>query len=124
MGQVHRLAAVESALVDSESIRVLRQSLGEAKYDEVLDESLIQITRCLSLIESALRREDLPAIYRHCLVIVGSAEQIGLVGVAWVARDLMNCLRIGNSTAIHAVTARLIRMAEDSLFSPGGLTAR
>ncbi len=122
MGQVYKLAAVETALIDSESVRVLRQSLGEARCDEILEDSVFQIADKLSLVEKALNAEDLPEIYRHCLGLVGTAEQIGMVGVSYVARDLMNCVKVGNMVAIHAVAARLIRIGEDSLFSAHDLT--
>lgn len=122
MAQVYRLAAVETALVDGELFRVLRQSLGEIKCDEILEESVFQIADRLSRLEKSLQSEDLPEIYRHCLSLVGTAEQIGMVGVSYVARDLMNCVKIGNVTAIHAVAARLIRIGEDSLFSAHDLT--
>lgn len=122
MGQVYKLAAVETALVDMESVRVLRQSLGEGKCAEVLEESVFQIADRLSRLEKSLHDEDLPEIYRHCLGLVGTAEQIGMVGVSYVARDLMNCIKIGNKTAINAVAARLIRIGEDSLFSAPDLT--
>lgn len=117
MGQVFKLAAAETALIDAESIRVLRHSLGNDKCAEILDDSLFQIADRLSLLERSLKSEDLPEIYRYCLGLVGTAEQIGMIGVSYVARDLMNCVKIGNMTAIHAVAARLIRIGEDSLFS-------
>ncbi len=117
MGQVFTLAAAETALVDAESIRVLRHSLGNDKCEEILEDSLFQIADRLSLLENSLKSQDLPEVYRYCLGLVGTAEQIGMVGVSYVARDLMNCVKIGNMTAIHAVAARLIRIGEDSLFS-------
>ncbi len=123
MGQVYKLAAVETALVDVESIRVLRQSLGHDKCEEILEDSFFQIADRLSRLEKALKIEDLPEIYRFCLGLVGTAEQIGMVGVSYVARDLMNCVKIGNLTAIHAVAARLIRIGEDSLFSAPEMTS-
>lgn len=122
MGQVYKLAAVEIAMVDAESIRVLRQSLGNDKCEEILEDSVFQIADRLSRLEKALKAEDLQEIYRFCLGLVGTAEQIGMVGVSYVARDLMNCVKIGNLTAIHAVAARLIRIGEDSLFSARDLT--
>jgi hypothetical protein len=122
MGQVYRLAAAEAALVDMESVRVLRRSLGDEKCDEILQDSVFQIADRLSRLEKAVKAEDLPEIYRHCLALVGTAEQVGMVGVSFVARDLMNCVCVGNLTAIHAVAARLIRIGEDSLFSARDLT--
>lgn len=124
MGQVFKLAAAESALIDTESVRVLRQSLGKGKCEEILEESVFQIADKLSMVESALRDRDFPEIYRHCLVLVSTAEQIGMVGVSYVARDLMNCIKVGNVTAINAVAARLVRIGEDSLFSAHDLADR
>jgi hypothetical protein len=124
MGQVYRLAAVEAALVDSDSVQALRQSLGDEKCEQLLQESLFQIADRLSLVEIALKSRDLPEIYRLCLNLVGTAEQVGMVGVAYVARELMNCCMAGNMTAIQAVAARLIRVGEDSLFSTYGTDGR
>jgi hypothetical protein len=122
MGQVYRLAAVETALVDMESVRVLRRSLGDEKCDRIVEDSVFQIADRLSRVEKAVRAGDLQELYRLCLSLVGTAEQVGMVGISYVARDLMNCTRVANETAIHAVAARLIRIGEDSLFSARDLS--
>ena len=45
------------------------------------------------------------------------SEQVGLADFARVARDLGACLAVGDRIATGAVSARLLRLGEDSLFS-------
>ncbi len=49
--------------------------------------------------------------------LAGLSEQVGLADFARVARDLDACLARGDRIATGAVSARLLRLGEESLFS-------
>lgn len=116
-GKVHRLGATETALLDSDMIRVLRQTLGTEQTRELIEDAAFQLTERLSRIEEMIEREEFEALHRLAHGITGLAGQIGLAQLAAVARDLSTVAHDGNRVAARAVAARLLRLGEDSLFS-------
>lgn len=119
MGQIYRMCAAQAVGVgvDYEVIRNLKASVGEARYEEIAEQSAFKLADRLGQLERALREADLTMCYRHALNIRGVSSQIGLVDVAKVASDIMTCTREGNMEALSAVVGRLNRVAEASLFS-------
>lgn len=119
MGQIYHICAAQAVAVgvDYEVIRNLKTSVGEARYEEIAEQSAFKLADRLGQLERALREADLTMCYRHALNICGVASQIGLVDVARVASDVMTCARDGNVEALTAVIGRLNRVAEASLFS-------
>ncbi|OUS07515.1 hypothetical protein A9Q96_06295 [Rhodobacterales bacterium 52_120_T64] len=119
MGQIYHICAAQAVGVgvDYEVIDRLKATVGDAKYEEITERSAFQLADLLGRLERALREVDMTMCYRLALNICGVASQIGLVDVAGVASDVMTCTTKGNMEALSAVTGRLNRVAEASLFS-------
>ncbi len=118
MGEIYNMHTAEAVggSVDYDVIRALKQSVGGTRYIEIAEEATFALADRLGRLERAFRNGDMAMCYRHAVNICGIASQIGLVGVANVAADVMTCAR-DNDPALPAVMARLNRLAEASLFS-------
>jgi hypothetical protein len=115
--ELYRIAAHEEAELDTSRLIVLRQSLGDERCREVVEEVVFHLTDRLSQLQAALA-DDNPAEAQVLSTRLASlSEQVGLADFARVARDLAACLAASDPTATAAVAARLMRLGEDSLFS-------
>lgn len=115
--QVYQLAAHEAAVLDRSRIEVLRQSLGDARCREVVEEVVFHLTDRLTRLEAAMGDGNVAEAVRLAARLASLSEQVGLADFARVARDLGACLDAGDANATAAVAARLVRLGEDSLFS-------
>jgi hypothetical protein len=115
--ELYRIGAQEDAELDTARLLVLRQSLGDERCREVVEEVVFHLTDRLGQLQTAL--DDGNAVDAEMLAarLASLSEQVGLADFARVARDLAACLSDGNATATSAVAARLMRLGEDSLFS-------
>ncbi len=119
MGQIYEMRAADAAgvAVDYEVIQVLKNSVGNIRYEEIAEEATFKLADRLGRLDRAMREGEYEECYRQALTICGIASQIGLSGVAKVATDAMNCARDENEASLPAVIVRLNRLAEASLFS-------
>ena len=115
--EVYQLAAHEDAELDTSRILVLRQSLGDQRCREVVEEVVFHLTDRLALLRTALDAGDTAEAQVLASRLASLSEQVGLADFARVARDLGACLAAGDRIATGAVGARLMRLGEDSLFS-------
>jgi hypothetical protein len=111
------LAAHEDAVLDTARIMVLRQSLGDQRCREVVEEVVFHLTDRISLLQKALDSGDGAEAQALASRLASLSEQVGLADFARVARDLGNCLDAADPVATGAVARRLLRLSEDSLFS-------
>jgi hypothetical protein len=112
-----QFAAQEAAELDTSRILLLRQSLGDKRCREVVEEVVFHLSDRLGLLQVALSAEEAAEAQVLALRLASLSEQVGLRDFARVARDLGACLAAGDRTATAAVGARLMRLGEDSLFS-------
>jgi hypothetical protein len=115
--QVYNFASHEDAVLDTTRILVLRQSLGDQRCREVIEEVVFHLTDRLSLLQKALADENRPEAHVLSSRLASLSEQVGLADFARVARDLADCLKSEDPVATAAVAARLIRLGEESLFT-------
>ncbi len=115
--ELYRIAAQEEAELDTSRLLVLRQSLGDQRCREVVEEVVFHLTDRLGQLQAALDGENAADAQVLAARLASLSEQVGLADFARVARDLSVCLTAGNETATAAVAARLMRLGEDSLFS-------
>lgn len=114
---LYQFKAHENAKLDTARIMVLRQSLGDERCREVVEEVVFHLSDRLSLLQIALRDGEAAEARGLAARLASLSEQVGLADFARVARDLVACLSAEDATATAAVGARLIRLGEDSLFS-------
>lgn len=115
--KLYSLPAHEDAALDRSRIQLLRQSLGDQRCREVVSEVVFHMTDRLGVLQTALAAGDLADAKTVANRLAGLSEQVGLSDFSRVARDLANCLASGDVNATAAVSARLTRLGEDSLFS-------
>ena len=115
--EVFDFASHEDAAVDMMRISILRQSLGDRRCREVVEEVVFQLTDRMSQLDEALTSGDCRKGEAIASRLASLSEQVGLADFARVARDLQHCLRVNDAVALAAVTARLMRLSEDSLYS-------
>jgi hypothetical protein len=115
--ELYRIAAQEEAELDTARLLVLRQSLGDQRCREVVEEVVFHLTDRLGQLQSALDAENVADAQVLATRLASLSEQVGLADFARVARDLGACLCTADATATAAVAARLMRLGEDSLFS-------
>lgn len=113
--ELYRIASHEDAVLDKARIRLLRQSLGDQRCREVVEEVVFHLTDRLALLQAALERDAAGEAQTLALRLAGLSEQIGLADFARVARDLGGVLLRADEIAAAAVAARLIRLGEDFL---------
>lgn len=114
---VHQLRARECAVLDTDMIAVMQQTLGAEHCQQVVEEVAYQLTERLTRLESLAEDGDIEGVFDITHSIAGIAGQVGLQRMTVVAQDLMGCARSGDLIALRAVSARLIRIGEESLFS-------
>ena len=115
--ELYQFAAHEDPELDTSRIIVLRQSLGDQRCREVVEEVVFHLTDRLGMLRVALAAGNEAEVQAIALRLASLSEQVGLADFARVARDLENCLAAGDRIASGAVSARLLRLGEDSLFS-------
>ncbi len=114
---IYQFDAQEDARLDTSRIRTLRQSLGDQRCREVVEEVVFHLSDRLALLQTALATGDIAGARTLGSRLASLSEQVGLADFSRVARDLVACLAAEDPTAVAAVGARLMRLGEDSLFS-------
>jgi hypothetical protein len=115
--ELYRLASQEEAELDTSRLLVLRQSLGDQRCREVVEEVVFHLTDRLGQLQTALDSGNAADAQVLATRLASLGEQVGLADFARVARDLAACIGGGSPPATAAVAARLMRIGEDSLFS-------
>jgi hypothetical protein len=115
--ELYQFAAHEDPELDTSRIIVLRQSLGDRRCREVVEEVVFHLTDRLGMLRVALADGDAAEAQAIATRLASLGEQVGLADFARVARDFQACLSAGDRIATGAVGARLLRLGEDSLFS-------
>ena len=110
-------ASHEDAVLDTSRILVLRQSLGDQRCREVIEEVVFHLTDRMTVLQAALERGDAAEAQLVASRLASLSEQVGLADFARISRDICHCLDVDDRVATAAVAARLVRLSEDSLFS-------
>lgn len=114
---LYEFAVEEAAALDTTRILVLRQSLGDQRAREVVEEVVFHLTDRISLLRKALETRNVAEAQVLASRLSSLSEQVGLSDFARVARDLGACLATGDAVATAAVARRLERLGEESLFA-------
>ncbi len=117
MEQVFHLTVVENGYVDFEMVGALKASTGAQRYSEIVEDVVFSLTEKVTALMACARSRKFSEAERQAAKIGVIARQIGLKGVAAVAAAAQDCASHGDYTALSAVSVRLARVAERSLFS-------
>ena len=95
--ELFRIAAHEDAELDMSRLMVLRQSLGDQRCREVVEEVVFHLTDRLGQLQSALDAGNAAEAQVLATRLASLSEQVGLADFARVARDLDACLGAGDA---------------------------
>ena len=116
MGNVQKLHLVETGHVDFSVIAELQKSVGVARYQEIADEVIFALTERISQFCKVTAVGDAKAIIQRGTEVKLIAAKIGMAGVIDVTQAAMDTSARKDTTALAALSARLVRIAEGSLF--------
>ncbi|MBE3639370.1 hypothetical protein [Mangrovicoccus algicola] len=105
----------EAVRFDPRRLADLYRTMGEIGAENVLCDTMEELTIQLVRIEKLGRRARLQEVREIAERIAPRAEQIGLAGLAGAARAVADCVRLGDRTGAVATMARLSRMGDKSL---------
>lgn len=110
-----RLCVKESVRQNAEPIATIYRNLGTASAEQVVARALGEVALTMASISDQFRARDLADLSRQLRKLQSMAENLGMISLGAVSNDTRICLERGDSTALSAVWARLIRIAESSL---------
>ncbi|WP_424933962.1 hypothetical protein [Amaricoccus macauensis] len=107
----------EVANIDTSRILVLRQSVGDERCREIIEEVVYHLSERLTKLETALHEWDGAEMRALASRLASLSEQVGLADFARVSRDLCQCIDAEDPIATGAVAARLLRLGDESILS-------
>lgn len=117
MAPIKMLAPQEPAHLDMDTLSDLYGDMGPSAAEEAVCRAMEELALRLAEVERAFRSDDWPRMSRVLRRVIAIARQIGMVGLVRVARDCRACLEAGDSVALAATLARLLRTGEGSLLA-------
>ena len=117
MNQVSRLRHAEAARVDRARLEALVFDHGPQGAERLMGRTLEDLAVRLNRADRAWRKGQPSALCRDARALADVAEDVGLVGLAQVARVVGDLVPTGDSAAIGATVARMMRIGEASLMS-------
>ncbi len=117
MENVFVLHLRELSAIDTDAVQVLKREFGEKRCRTIIDSVVFEITDILCNIERAVGAKSYDAVKTDVERLIHLSNRAGLVCITDIANDLLDCVISEEEAAVAAVTMRLIRVGEDSLFS-------
>jgi len=106
---------------DAEPIALLYRTMGTQAAEEVVTRALGELAMTMAGLAEQVRTTEVAVLSRQLRRLQRMSEQLGLVSLGLVARDVRDCLDRSDRTAFAAVWARLLRVAETSLAPEPGV---
>ena len=116
-----RLRPKERVRQSVEPIATIYRNLGTSSAEQVVARALTELALTMAGLAAQVRAHDLEDLSRRLRRLQRMSENIGMISLGLVAGDVRDCLESGDATAFSAVWARLLRVAERSLASDGGI---
>lgn len=103
------------AQLDREAMKDLREAVGQAVFDELIEDAIFEVTERIARIEQFGRTADLAAMAPIAHDLVAVAGQVGMSGISEIAAGLERCCLDGAEVSALAIAQRLVRVGEASL---------
>ena len=116
MDNVQGLHITETGYVDFSVVKALKKSVGTKRYHEIAENVMLSLSDKISKFSRFVVNNEPDAINRLGQEISAIAGQIGLKGVVDVTNAAVNASARADWTALSALSARLVRITEGSLF--------
>ena len=117
MEKVTSLCLCEASAIDTTVVQEMKRVLGERRSRTVIDGAVFEITEGLCAIERLVNGREYQDLDARTCRLIELATQVGLICMADVAADLLDCIEGQDDVAMSAVTYRLIRHGEEGLFA-------
>ncbi len=105
----------ENVHLDPQKLSDLYSQLGETSAEDVvcraIEELAVRLTHC----ERLWRQNDVDNLRKSARSLIAISEQIGMMAMAKIARDVTSAIDASDSPAVAATLFRLIRVGETSL---------
>jgi hypothetical protein len=123
-GNIKALRPKERVRLDAEPIAAIYRDLGNTAAEQIVTRALGEVALTLAGLAEQVRCHDLTDLHRPLRRLQRMAEHLGMVSLGTISAELRLCLDKGDATAIAAVWARLMRIAERSLATDKDLLDR
>ncbi|MCL3881799.1 hypothetical protein [Marivita sp. GX14005] len=110
--QVSILHPRDTAYFDEDVLDMLSRDLGPSVAENIVCRALEDMAVRLSQIRAQYAEGEEIALRKSVRGLIPVAEQIGLQGVAAIARDVLVCVDRGEGVALAATLCRLLRSGE------------
>ena len=114
--KVRYLPLAEEPFVQGEAIQMLQEALGAETSRDVVELAVFEVSDRLCRLELAFYEGDLIEMRKIAQGLVGISSQIGLQSFSNTARNLADEIERSNFVNVAAITGRLLRLGERSLF--------
>lgn len=117
MSSVLQINHSEYSRLDRDRLEALVSELGEPGAERLVGRALEELAVWLNRTERAYRKSDMAMVENGAQQISKIAMQVGLSTLNRVARDVRQSCKGGNTAALSATLARMMRVGECSLLS-------
>jgi hypothetical protein len=114
-GNVTALRPRDEVCLDAEPVAAMFRNLGRATAEQVVSRALGEVMLTVAGLAEQMRAHDFNGVGRKLRRLQSLADHLGMVSLAHSAAEMRLCLECRDDTALAAVWARLIRVAEASL---------
>jgi hypothetical protein len=112
---VHRLRYHDPVKVNGEALLAMRQSVGGARGDYVIDLMMNDLLEGLIAAEEALQEKDFGSLAKNTARVARQAGRLGLGELVNAAEAVANVVGDPTDKALAAVVGRLIRTGEATI---------
>ncbi len=113
--KITTLVQDETVRLNPDQLGTLYRKLGDASAEDVICRAVEEMAVRLTACERLWRDTDLTGLRKSARSLAAIAEQVGMVALAKVARDVIKTIDTDDNAAIAATLFRLIRVGERSL---------
>jgi hypothetical protein len=106
-----------SVQLDRAAMKELRDTVGQAVFDELIEDAIFEVTERIARIEQLITSGDLIAMAPIAHDLVAVAGQVGMSGVSEIAANLERCCLDEATVSAQAIAHRLARVGEASLIA-------
>lgn len=115
MNHVLKIRVSEKVYVDQDRLTALYSELGEAGAEDVICRAMEELASRLSHCSRMYRAEDWENLRKCVRSLIAISDQIGMVVLSRVCRDVIHTIDSGDQSATAATLTRLLRLGEQSL---------
>ena len=115
MTQITQLKVQEAVQVDHDRLGALYVRLGDYCAENVVCRAMEELALRMTHCDRLYRSEDYEELRKSARSLIAIAEQIGMLALARVAANVIECVDQGNTVALAATLERMLRTGEGSL---------